>query len=432
MDIEERLRRGLLMRRSEVVLPNLPSPEVLKRIRARRLMLTAGAFALSLVLVATGSAVWSSLVTRQEQVVVGPVEKDEGIWSSIESAPLSSSHLRARSFWTGDSLLVVSGGSSSETDPRGVEIATYDLESRMWKRAASSPLGWRSEFSAVWTGEEVIVWGGSGEGGSRNDGASYDPLSDQWTVLSASPLRGRTGHAALWTGSRMIVQGGSPGSGLFNDGAAYDPITDSWASIAPAPGGGRSRAAIAWTGSQMIIWGGVGSEGLPSDGLLYDPDDDVWTSTQKAPIAGRVEAAGLWSGETFLVWGGSSLRDDGQATFVDGATYDPATDSWRKLSSPPLDSRQQFAYTWTGSHALFWGGTSQPLFGSRGAPAWKNGALYEPDADSWTPLPASPLERRYGSMAVWTGREVIVWGGCCTDDSSLNNFVDGATLTFTN
>jgi hypothetical protein len=43
-----------------------------------------------------------------------------------------------------------------------------------------------------------------------------------------SPLRGRIGHVAVWTGSQMLVWGGTPARASdpqrpFSDGAAYTP-----------------------------------------------------------------------------------------------------------------------------------------------------------------------------------------------------------------
>ena len=46
----------------------------------------------------------------------------------------------------------------------------------------------------------------------------------------ASPTRPlpETNHTAVWTGSEMIVWGGSNGSSYFNTGGRYNPSTDSW------------------------------------------------------------------------------------------------------------------------------------------------------------------------------------------------------------
>jgi hypothetical protein len=46
---------------------------------------------------------------------------------------------------------------------------------------------------------------------------------------------------------------------------------------------------------------------------------------------------------------------------------------------------------------------------------WADGATYDPGADTWSSLPASPLLRRSGHSAVWTGTDVLIWGGGAED-----------------
>src|SRR6266550_1022402 len=48
-----------------------------------------------------------------------------------------------------------------------------------------------------------------------------------WTATSGPP-DGRVGHTAVWTGSEMIVWGGSGNTNGLNTGGRYNPITNSW------------------------------------------------------------------------------------------------------------------------------------------------------------------------------------------------------------
>jgi N-acetylneuraminic acid mutarotase len=70
----------------------------------------------------------------------------------------------------------------------------------------------------------MIVCGGAG---GLNDGGQYDVATDTWrpTSLVAVPT-GRQGHSAVWTGKEMIVFGGMAGTGTaFNDTYTYPPTT---------------------------------------------------------------------------------------------------------------------------------------------------------------------------------------------------------------
>src|SRR5205807_5662931 len=85
----------------------------------------------------------------------------------------------------------------------------------------------RIGHTAIWTGSEMIVWGGDLYGSATNTGGKYRPATDTWTATSTSNATARESHTAVWTGTQMIVWGGYNGSDL-NTGGRYDPGTDSW------------------------------------------------------------------------------------------------------------------------------------------------------------------------------------------------------------
>ena len=85
---------------------------------------------------------------------------------------------------------------------------------------------------------------------------SVNCTNNTWTATStAGAPAAREYHTAVWTGSEMIVWGGNfvP----LNTGGRYNPSTDSWAatSITNAPAARIYHTAV-WTGTEMIIWGG--------------------------------------------------------------------------------------------------------------------------------------------------------------------------------
>ena len=124
-------------------------------------------------------------------------------------------------------------------------------------RGTSIPAG-REEHTAVWTGSEMIVWGGYSGSSYLNTGGRYDPSTDSWTATSLTNAPdGRVDHTAVWTGTEMIVWGGWNFPDRLNTGGKYNPSTDSWTatSLTNAPEGRYYHTAV-WTGSEMIVWGG--------------------------------------------------------------------------------------------------------------------------------------------------------------------------------
>ena len=59
----------------------------------------------------------------------------------------------------------------------------------------------------------MIVWGGVTMTYLLNTGGRYNPITDSWTATSTTNApAARDGHTAVWTGSEMIVWGGLDGS----------------------------------------------------------------------------------------------------------------------------------------------------------------------------------------------------------------------------
>jgi len=158
----------------------------------------------------------------------------------------------------------------------------------------------RSGHTAIWTGSEMVVWGGS----RLNTGGRYDPSTDSWTATSTTNAPNvRSGHTAIWTGSEMVVWGGYNGNTIYlNTGGRYNPSTDSWTatSTTNAPDARGSHTAV-WTGSEMIVWGGSNGTLLKTGGR-YNPSTDSWTatSTTNAPSARELHAA-IWTGSEMIV-----------------------------------------------------------------------------------------------------------------------------------
>src|SRR5262249_30566602 len=125
----------------------------------------------------------------------------------------------------------------------------------------------------VWTGSEMIGWGGCADGNCNQvlfSGGRYNPSTNSWTATSTTNApSARAYQTAVWTGSEMIVWGGGPGLGL-NTGGRYNPSADNWidTSTTNAPDA-RFRHTAVWTDSEMIVWGGLGNSFRLNTGGRY-------------------------------------------------------------------------------------------------------------------------------------------------------------------
>src|SRR5690606_12711699 len=124
-----------------------------------------------------------------------------------------------------------------------------------WEATPAIPF--YTDGTAVWSGSEMLIFGGSGS----NQGYLYDPATDSWDQMNMLNVpQGRREHTAVWTGTEMIVWGGGSGSGHACDlssGGRYNPVTNSWTPTSPSIGvAPRTRHTAVWTGEVMIVWGG--------------------------------------------------------------------------------------------------------------------------------------------------------------------------------
>ena len=313
--------------------------------------------------------------------------------------------------WTGSEMIIWSGISPSG-DPYPNTGAKYDPSTDAWLAISNTnaPTG-RQLPTAIWTGTEMIVWGGYSYDGTDhywNTGGRYNPIADTWsaTTVTNAPV-GREYHTAVWTGNEMVIWGGSyadPFPVGLNTGGRYNPGADSWTATtttgAPSP---RDSHSAVWTGSEMIIWDGL----FDQSGGRYNPVMDSWTatSTTNAP-SGRAIHTAVWTGSEMVVWGGYFF--DGFSHYLNtGGRYNPQLDTWMATSTIDApDGRMTQTAVWSGSEMIVWGGNAAS------SNYFNTGGRYDPIADTWlaTSTVNAP-DGRYHHTAVWTGNEMIVWGG---------------------
>ena len=107
-------------------------------------------------------------------------------------------------------------------------MGTVTADSWTATTTSHAPTG-RTSFTAIWTGTEMIVWGGRGIN-MLNTGSRYTASTDSWTATSIINVPvARDAHTAVWTGSEMIVWGGADESfHVLNTGGKYNPVANTW------------------------------------------------------------------------------------------------------------------------------------------------------------------------------------------------------------
>jgi N-acetylneuraminic acid mutarotase len=340
-------------------------------------------------------------------------------WSPVSNLHSLAGRQGHTAVWTGTEMILWGGRTNPYATGAVNEGGRYNPAANSWAAItmtdAPEP---RASHTAVWTGTEMIVWGGFGTNYYLSTGARYNPASDLWTATATTNAPAiRSGHTAIWTGSEMIIWGGAGGGGALNTGGQYTPTNDTWSATTTisAPRRRYSHTAL-WTGNEMIVWGGYSSDlqSAVNTGSRYDPFGDTWSATshEESPPASRYGHVAVWTGSEMIIIGGSAKPDY-------GARYNPATDSWNVMSRCPYPYGAGCTAVWTGSDIILWGGLGSPSLGE--------GSRYNPSTDTWTVTarPPSTQVPRMDHSAVWTGSDMIIVGGRDGNGGNFYVYTDG-------
>jgi hypothetical protein len=352
--------------------------------------------------------------------------------------------------WTGSGLIVWGGSPEGAIVTEGTPVAVasrYDVASNTWSPMDryGEPTA-RQDDARVWTGSQLLVWGGYAQSATQTvdhaDGALYDLEADQWIPMSSlnAPSRRDPYGQFVWTGSKFIVWGGlfwetgSAADATFPaDGAMYDIASDSWTTLATAGAPSRGLASLLWTGKKMIALAKLDGFTTPGqilfDGELFDPATNSWSpmnppslalaANLEDPVAFTPPRKIIWAGSKMVVFGNKIQQSQsGQSVTPAALVYDPETNDWSAVgpSTWPAFVTWQLIGGTPGDLAIHAAGDLLVAgAGPQAADAWGAThdttavALLDPASASWTTLPV--LSNRTSAAVVVSARRLFAWGG---------------------
>jgi hypothetical protein len=393
---------------------------VTRRGRRRRRLRRAGAAASVAALLAGAVLTRAVLVGRPSTPVLGPLLVEAatpaqlagGRWRALPVLPAGQLEPRERAavVWTGRQL-VYWGGASRPPVRAHADGAAFNPDTNRWATLPPAPEGQEHleghDGVAVWTGREVLVWGGLTDTGEAPnvarpaDGVAYDPARRSWRRLPRPPLQLRwvsVNQWVVWTGRELMAGGVEAGPGGGTRAGAYDPATNRWRLLPRSPrltgGPGHLQARTAmWAGTRLLVWSfwsptartannptavAARPEAEP-DGIdlwAYDPATDRWTVLPDPPGEVRRVVAGasmVWTGREVVI---ASAQTAQRRTVTRAGRYDPDRAAWTPIAPPPRPRSPNL-----GPVTLEWTGSAVVEPGN---------AVYDPAADRWLPLPAEP------------------------------------------
>ena len=250
---------------------------------------------------------------------------------------------------------------------------------------------------------------------------TWYPVNASEPDNSSAPACG-TYWGPFWDGTKVF--------GLnFSSIYYYDFATDkySYETFTPLPGaGGYVNNWIAKQCGDYIIclYRGLNNNNNTMKGFKYHVPSKTWSAISSTNIpASRKEYMSVSTGTTLIVWGGQNADDD---YFSNGGIYNPASDSWTTIAYPnPLlniPARIGASAIWTGTQLYVWGGGTRVAATSTTTHCaginytlytnYNDGFKYTPATGSYSNhIGSNTLSPRTYHAGVWTGTEMVVWGG---------------------
>jgi N-acetylneuraminic acid mutarotase len=308
----------------------------------------------------TQALFWGGMASGGTQNNGGRFDPVTNTWSSISTTSAPVARVNHAVVWADNQMIVWGGWTNSAVTNTG---GRYDPSTNSWQSTSttSAPTARQGPF-VVWTGSLLLVWGGANANNSTyyNTGGRYNPSTNSWTAMTttgapAARING-IAPAVVWTGTEMLVWGGFNGNPL-NTGGRYNPSSNTWSAITTtgAPEA-RDGHVMFWTGTRMLVWSGYGLSNIVNTGGLYNPTTNSWTamSTTGAPAA-RHRHIAIWNGRRMVVFGGTNTGFTG---FYDsGGVYDPETNTWSPMTTQlGATGRFDHAMVWTGYEVIIWSG----------------------------------------------------------------------------
>lgn len=276
----------------------------------------------------------------------------------------------------------------------------------------------RRAHLAVLVAALTAVVGCTGEPGSTTPGTESLPAvdrvepvsSDVWRPLAQSPLRPRHGALGAWTGEEMLVVGGTtarpcpPGADCYerrdkdrSDGAAYDPATDSWRLLPDAPrrfAAGELGPIAAWSGREMVVV-------TDRTTLGYDPERNEWRVIGPAPHDEFHQAIRTDAGIVYGTYDKLSRQRRGPDWLLD-----PESGDWSRLPGDPFGESYDRSFAWDGERLWLLSMSVDNHIGAwRGAPS----RVAVLDGDRWRVVGTTP-RFTYGQRWWWFQDRLVVPG----------------------
>ncbi len=369
-----------------------------------------------------------------------PVADSPRGWSMMAASPLPASFAQSV-VWDGEELLIWGGYDISGTPLR--DAAAYRPWTNAWRTIAPVPTNRSAvaepalatpDISAVVAGEVISIVPSAGSDPSGWDVIAFDPAENRWRTIEQNRYRQletdelvpTTGAAPVhnpyaavgWRGE-LIVVGWRSDVGQMG-WARLDPSTGAWSEFTAVAGSEDVYGSPTIVDDRYVVVIGSGRITDYPSGFIIDlvADTSVAISVP-AEVGGSVLSISIADDGTVV---GVGTDESGQSTRF-ATRVDAATGSFTPIATPrsgPVEEPASLVAV-PGGYVLL-GGLDVEDLTMGGLRSESIQLRADSDVSRWTKLPDPPIDLdRVRHTAVWTGHEILVWGGATTEFAGSSN-----------
>ena len=212
--------------------------------------------------------------------------------------------------------------------------------------------------------------------------------------------------------------GGAVGGKAIDTVQAYDPVMHTWSNRPRLPRRRKDPSGAAVINGEIYVTGGQDSIFITKTLFVYNPATKLWKWKKSLPVPSRAGVSVAIGGKLYVY--------TPEGAVYQGAAhlhrYDPDTDRWTELATPPSGHERGAGGAINGKFYLAGGvgtGSSNSLH------------MYNPATNQWKSRPSMPTARFDAAGAVYQGKLWVLGGTNDIDDYDIVQVYDPTSKSWT-
>jgi N-acetylneuraminic acid mutarotase len=277
------------------------------------------------------------------------------------------------------------------------------LFAQSWVQQADALVGRHHPISFSLNGIGYAITGTLSTGQPTNDAYSYDPVTNTWSAIANFPGTARSFGIGSVSNGKAYLGFGASGAQYLNDFWSYDPTNSSWTQLADCDCTGRRHPAMISTGNRIYVGLGDDANGDRKDWWMYDLSANTWTQIADLPGPPRHHPFMFNAGGEIF----AGLGHSGGVIYRDWYKLDTLLNTWSNMNLFPGEARVAGTQFSMNGYGFVLSGDGDDHSYMPTGEMWR----YNPNTDTWKKLTPHPGESRWAPGSFVINNNVYFFGG---------------------